>query len=111
MVRPYACPKCPSRFSQRCSLEGHLKRVHAVQFNFARHQRREVLRVCERCGFTCDHYAHLLAHTEYQHPTDQDTISRLRKRVIAAANKRGPSLAHFCGRDAPKSPTTSVQTK
>ncbi|KAL5970694.1 Transcription factor Ovo-like 2 [Taenia solium] len=93
MVRPYACPQCPSRFSQRCSLEGHLKRVHAMQLQFARHQRREVLRVCERCGFTCDHYVHLLAHTESQHPTDRDAITRLRKRVIAAANRRSPSLA------------------
>nr|CDS19694.1 zinc finger protein [Echinococcus granulosus] len=95
MVRPYACPQCPSRFSQRCSLEGHLKRVHTMQLHFARHQRREVLRVCERCGFTCDHYAQLLTHTEQQHPTDQDAITRLRKRVIAAANRNGSSILHF----------------
>ncbi|KAL5107983.1 Transcription factor Ovo-like 2 [Taenia crassiceps] len=100
MVRPYACPHCPSRFSQRCSLEGHLKRVHSMQLNFARHQRREVLRVCERCGFTCDHYVHLLAHTECQHPTDQDAINRLRKRVTAAANRRDPSLVHYCRNDS-----------
>ncbi|VDM19973.1 unnamed protein product [Hydatigera taeniaeformis] len=88
----YLCVRCLKGFNDtfdmkrhtRKHTKGHLKRVHAMQLHFARHQRREVLRVCECCGFTCDHYAQLLAHTEYHHPSNQDAINRLRKRIIAA---------------------------
>ncbi|VDD74930.1 unnamed protein product [Mesocestoides corti] len=88
MVKPFRCPECGRGFSQRCSLEGHRRKVHQVVLSFAPHERREVLRVCERCGFSCNRLEDLLQHTERRHPTDVHGITRLRRRVVTKSKRR-----------------------
>ncbi|EUB58566.1 Protein ovo [Echinococcus granulosus] len=80
-VRPYACAQCSCRFTQRSLLEGHQRCVHQMTLRYGRNQRREELRVCEACGFVCENYTTLLEHTACQHPTNQDSITKLRRRI------------------------------
>ncbi|VDN09426.1 unnamed protein product [Dibothriocephalus latus] len=79
-VKPYRCPECSRSFTQRCSLEGHRKKIHQVQLHYARNQRRESVRVCERCGFACTELSEVLQHTESLHPEDPG-LPRLRRQV------------------------------
>ncbi|KAG5443770.1 hypothetical protein CSKR_112237 [Clonorchis sinensis] len=94
MVRPYVCPECGRSFSQRCSLEGHRRKIHKVQLNFSRNQRREVVRVCEACGFSCTSSAEMLQHTVSFHP-DSSSIPRLKRQLARQVerNKR-PSQSY-----------------
>nr|VZI30615.1 unnamed protein product [Spirometra erinaceieuropaei] len=79
-VKPYRCPECSRSFTQRCSLEGHRKKIHHVRLDYARNERRESVRVCERCGFSCAELADLLQHTESLHPGDPG-LPRLRRQL------------------------------
>ena len=45
-VRPYKCSLCDKAFTQRCSLESHLKKIHGVQQKYAYKERRAKLYVC-----------------------------------------------------------------
>ncbi|VEL20712.1 unnamed protein product [Protopolystoma xenopodis] len=88
IVKPYGCPECGRCFSQRCSLEGHRRKIHKVVLQFAPNQRREVVRVCERCGFACAHLASMLGHVEQQHPDEVASIDRLRRQLTRLSEKR-----------------------
>ncbi|VDP74136.1 unnamed protein product [Echinostoma caproni] len=87
LVRPYVCPECSRSFSQRCSLEGHRRKIHKVHLNYSRNQRREVVRVCESCGFACSSPVEMLRHTITFHPTSsslprlQRQLARMEERV------------------------------
>lgn len=52
-IRPFRCGACGKAFTQRCSLEAHLAKVHGQPASYAYRERREKLHVCEDCGFTC----------------------------------------------------------
>uniref|UniRef100_A0A0R3RBJ3 C2H2-type domain-containing protein n=1 Tax=Brugia timori TaxID=42155 RepID=A0A0R3RBJ3_9BILA len=39
-VRPYKCDQCEKSFTQRCSLESHLRKVHGTQHNYGYKERR-----------------------------------------------------------------------
>lgn len=51
-IRPFRCGACWKAFTQRCSLETHLAKVHGQSASYAYRERREKLHVCEDCGFT-----------------------------------------------------------
>ncbi|KAF3837435.1 hypothetical protein F7725_004899 [Dissostichus mawsoni] len=51
-VRPYKCTLCEKAFTQRCSLESHMKKIHSVAQKYAYKERRNKLYVCEECGLT-----------------------------------------------------------
>ena len=62
-VRPYKCERCNKAFTQRCSLESHLSKVHRLLHDYQYKQRRSKVFVCEECGRTTenaeDHYEHI----------------------------------------------------
>lgn len=39
-VRPYKCEQCDKSFTQRCSLESHMRKVHGVLHNYGYKERR-----------------------------------------------------------------------
>lgn len=49
-VKPYNCNQCEKSFTQRCSLESHMDKIHGVKHDFTYKQRREKIYVCEDCG-------------------------------------------------------------
>ncbi len=57
-----------------------------VMTNYKPQQRREVLRVCEVCGFSCSNFRTLLQHTESLHPLAVDVIAQLRRRILRSLN-------------------------
>uniref|UniRef100_A0A8B9VK74 C2H2-type domain-containing protein n=1 Tax=Anas zonorhyncha TaxID=75864 RepID=A0A8B9VK74_9AVES len=67
-VRPYKCSLCEKAFTQRCSLESHLKKIHGVAQRYAYKERRAKLYVCEECGGTADSQDAHLAHLRQRHP-------------------------------------------
>ncbi|KAL7980736.1 hypothetical protein Chor_001890, partial [Crotalus horridus] len=46
-------PLCNQGFTQRCSLESHLRKIHRLPQIYGYRERRTKLFVCEGCGFTC----------------------------------------------------------
>ncbi|TPP57119.1 Transcription factor Ovo 2 [Fasciola gigantica] len=80
LVRPYVCPECGRSFSQRCSLEGHRRKIHQIRLNYSRNQRREVVRVCESCGFACSNPAEMVQHTITYHPKSS-SLPRLQRQL------------------------------
>jgi ovo-like protein len=67
-IRPYKCDVCNKAFTQRCSLESHLKKIHGVQQQYAYKQRRDKLYVCEDCGYTGPTQEDLYLHVNSAHP-------------------------------------------
>lgn len=67
-IRPYKCDVCYKAFTQRCSLESHLKKIHGVQQQYAYKQRRDKLYVCEDCGYTGPTQEDLYLHVNSAHP-------------------------------------------
>ncbi|XP_039112435.1 transcription factor Ovo-like 2 isoform X5 [Hyaena hyaena] len=67
-IRPYKCDICNKAFTQRCSLESHLKKIHGVQQQYAYKQRRDKLYVCEECGYTGPTQEDLYLHVNSAHP-------------------------------------------
>lgn len=61
-IRPFRCGACGKAFTQRCSLEAHLAKVHGQPASYAYRERREKLHVCEDCGFTCSRPEAYLQH-------------------------------------------------
>ncbi|TNN28703.1 putative transcription factor Ovo-like 1 [Liparis tanakae] len=67
-VRPYKCTLCDKAFTQRCSLESHMKKIHSVTQKYAYKERRNKLYVCEECGLTAGTQDELLIHLHSLHP-------------------------------------------
>lgn len=67
-VRPYKCTLCAKAFTQRCSLESHLKKIHAITQQYAYKERRDKLYVCEECGLTAQTRDSLQNHLQAEHP-------------------------------------------
>ncbi|CAH8650876.1 unnamed protein product [Schistosoma margrebowiei] len=86
IVRPYVCPECGRSFSQRCSLEGHRRKIHRIQLNYPPHQRREIVRVCETCGYSCPKLYDMLQHTLNNHP-NSNCLPRLQRQLIRYKEK------------------------
>ncbi|CAH8577424.1 unnamed protein product [Schistosoma turkestanicum] len=86
LVRPYVCPECGRSFSQRCSLEGHRRKIHRIQLNYSPNQRREIVRVCETCGYSCPKLYDMLQHTLNNHP-NSNCLPRLRRQLIRYKEK------------------------
>ncbi|CAH8675856.1 unnamed protein product [Schistosoma rodhaini] len=92
LVRPYVCPECGRSFSQRCSLEGHRRKIHRIQLNYPPNQRREKVRVCETCGYSCPKLYDMLQHTLNKHP-NSNCLPRLQSQLIRYKEKfRSTSL-------------------
>lgn len=66
-VRPYKCTLCVKAFTQRCSLESHLRKIHAVTQQYAYKERRDKLYVCEECGLTAQTRNGLQNHLQAEH--------------------------------------------
>ncbi|KAH9591011.1 ovo-like 2 [Schistosoma haematobium] len=86
LVRPYVCPECGRSFSQRCSLEGHRRKIHRIQLNYPPNQRREIVRVCETCGYSCPELYDMLQHTLNNHPYS-NCLPRLQRQLIRYKEK------------------------
>ncbi|VDP68138.1 unnamed protein product [Schistosoma mattheei] len=86
LVRPYVCPECGRSFSQRCSLEGHRRKIHRIQLNYPPNQRREIVRVCETCGYSCPKLYDMLQHTLNNHP-NSNCLPRLQRQLIRYKEK------------------------
>lgn len=86
VVRPYVCPECGRSFSQRCSLEGHRRKIHRIQLNYPPNQRREIVRVCETCGYSCPKLYDMLQHTLNNHPYS-NCLPRLQRQLIRYKEK------------------------
>ncbi|ETE59855.1 Transcription factor Ovo-like 2, partial [Ophiophagus hannah] len=56
-------------FTQRCSLESHLKKIHHIPQSYGYRERREKLFVCEQCGFTCGTSDEYYGHVRWGHST------------------------------------------
>jgi len=67
-VRPYKCSLCDKAFTQRCSLESHMKKIHSITLKYAYKERRNKLYVCEECGHTAGTQDELLLHLHSLHP-------------------------------------------
>ncbi|KAF7259516.1 hypothetical protein EG68_03096 [Paragonimus skrjabini miyazakii] len=87
LVRPYVCPECGRSFSQRCSLEGHRRKIHKIPLTYSRNQRREVVRVCENCGFACPVVSDMLNHMLAEHPNSSG-LPRLRRQLRRQEERR-----------------------
>lgn len=83
-VRPYKCSLCEKAFTQRCSLESHLKKIHGVAQRYAYKERRAKLYVCEECGGTADSQDAHLAHLRQRHP-HSPLLAKLARKAAAAA--------------------------
>ncbi|KAI5099958.1 hypothetical protein C0J45_10510 [Silurus meridionalis] len=67
-IRPYRCELCEKAFTQRCSLESHLRKIHGVRQQYAYRQRRSKIFVCEDCGFTSSRPDEYFMHVRQRHP-------------------------------------------
>ncbi|TSK16129.1 Transcription factor Ovo-like 2 [Bagarius yarrelli] len=67
-IRPYRCELCEKAFTQRCSLESHLRKIHGVKQQYAYRQRRSKIFVCEDCGFTSSRPDEYFMHVRQSHP-------------------------------------------
>ena len=79
-MRPYRCSLCDKAFTQRCSLESHGRKVHALPLAFAYKQRRNKVYVCEECGFSTGEPERHYAHLRDQHPHSPALLRRHDKR-------------------------------
>ncbi|XP_043357598.1 putative transcription factor ovo-like protein 3 [Dermochelys coriacea] len=67
-IRPYPCHVCVKAFTQRCSVESHLHKIHGVQQNYAYRERQAKLFGCEECGFTWAVGDEYYGHVRRLHP-------------------------------------------
>lgn len=80
-VRPYKCNFCDKAFTQRCSLESHMKKIHSITLKYAYKERRNKLYVCEECGHTAATQDALLIHLHSLHPDSPLLKSKAARRV------------------------------
>lgn len=90
-VRPYKCSLCDKAFTQRCSLESHLKKIHGVQQKYAYKERRAKLYVCEECGCTSESQEGHILHLKEHHP-DSPLLRKTSKKVAVALQNTVNSL-------------------
>uniref|UniRef100_A0A8C2S8L6 C2H2-type domain-containing protein n=1 Tax=Capra hircus TaxID=9925 RepID=A0A8C2S8L6_CAPHI len=90
-VRPYKCSLCDKAFTQRCSLESHLKKIHGVQQKYAYKERRAKLYVCEECGCTSESQEGHVLHLKEHHP-DSPLLRKTSKKVAVALQNTVTSL-------------------
>ncbi len=88
---PFRCEAIPlprmwTMLQSALSMEGHQRKIHQAILDYAPKQRREALRVCELCGFSCSKFSTLLHHTESLHPLAFDVIAQLRRRTLRPLN-------------------------
>ncbi|XP_056365922.1 putative transcription factor Ovo-like 1 [Oenanthe melanoleuca] len=81
-VRPYKCSLCDKAFTQRCSLESHLRKIHGVAQRYGYKERRAKLYVCEECGGTADSQDGHLAHLRQRHP-HSPLLAKLARKAAA----------------------------
>jgi len=78
---------CEKSFTQRCSLESHLRKVHGQSHSYGYKERRNKVFVCEECGFTAPNYDDFVGHTQRLHPLSAALIklknNNLNKRIIS----------------------------
>lgn len=67
-IRPYKCELCEKAFTQRCSLESHMRKIHGVHQQYAYRQRRSKIFVCEDCGYTSSRPDEYFLHVRQCHP-------------------------------------------
>uniref|UniRef100_A0A3B3ZZM2 C2H2-type domain-containing protein n=2 Tax=Periophthalmus magnuspinnatus TaxID=409849 RepID=A0A3B3ZZM2_9GOBI len=67
-IRPYKCELCDKAFTQRCSLESHMRKIHGVHQQYAYRQRRSKIFVCEDCGYTSSRPDEYFLHVRQCHP-------------------------------------------
>lgn len=91
-IRPYKCDVCFKAFTQRCSLESHLKKIHGVQQQYAYKQRRDKLYVCEDCGYTGPTQEDLYLHVNSAHPGSTFLKKTSKKLAALLQNKLTPPL-------------------
>lgn len=96
-VRPYKCTLCAKAFTQRCSLESHLKKIHAITQEYAYKERRDKLYVCEECGLTAQTRDSLQNHLQAEHPTR--LIARKSNYILAHSEEDNVSL---CSPETPQ---------
>ncbi|KAJ8275455.1 hypothetical protein COCON_G00072070 [Conger conger] len=72
-------------FTQRCSLESHMRKIHGVSQQYAYKQRRNKLFVCEDCGLTAPTQESLLLHLQQLHPHSALLRSKARPEPGATA--------------------------
>lgn len=67
-IRPYKCELCEKTFTQRCSLESHMRKIHGVHQKYAYRERRSKIFVCEDCGYTSSRPDEYFLHVRQCHP-------------------------------------------
>lgn len=88
-VRPFKCTVCEKAFTQRCSLEAHLKKVHGVFQHYAYKERRDKLYVCEECGVTAQTQDSLRSHIQVNHPSSRLAKAKSKSRRRKAQDRGG----------------------
>ncbi len=66
-VKPFKCNMCDKSFTQRCSLEAHVTRVHGLAHKFSFRERRPKVYVCEDCGTTFNENSKFRQHVKEHH--------------------------------------------
>ncbi|XP_016416403.1 transcription factor Ovo-like 2 [Sinocyclocheilus rhinocerous] len=92
-IRPYRCDLCEKAFTQRCSLESHLRKIHSVRQQYAYRQRRSKIFVCEDCGFTSNRPDEYFLHVRQQHPSSPALRRYYRKHMLESPAQH--SIAPF----------------
>lgn len=92
-IRPYRCELCEKAFTQRCSLESHLRKIHGVRQQYAYRQRRSKIFVCEDCGFTSSRPDEYFMHVRQRHP-DSPALRRYYRKHMQETHTQ-PRISPF----------------
>lgn len=102
-IRPYRCELCDKAFTQRCSLESHLRKIHGVRQQYAYRQRRSKIFVCEDCGYTSNRPEEYFLHVRQCHPGSPALRRYYRRQAhegtnnVPAEHKLSPFLMYPTG--------------